>query len=170
MFKRPRSKVMWLSLFLVAAVLATTGIGVAVAKTSVAQPLPQVLYTFAFDGDLSGQFLSIEVLGCETDVVEYQDGEDRVLRKRPGRTRVGDFVLVSGLENPALDGFWTWYSTVIEGRVERKSGNVTISDAKGTVLETYDALHCWPCSWEVVNTEAGTVLEIGIACEQLIRQ
>jgi phage tail-like protein len=170
-----KRKIAWLSLILVAAVVATSGISVALAKGPASPPGPphsnQMVYTLDLQ-DIWSEFSTISGLGAETEVIEYQDGEDPILRKRPGRTRIGDLVLSSDLTNPALDDLWNWYGTVTSGRVERKSGTITLSNGAGEVLDSYAVDNAWPCSWQVITASdsGGTFIQIGLAVEWIERQ
>ena len=76
------------------------------------------------EGVTQGAFKNVEGLDSETEVVEYQDGEDIVLRKRPGRTKYSNLTLKRGYIN--TDELWNWRKAVIDGKVERKSGSVIL--------------------------------------------
>lgn len=82
MFKKPRWEVIWLSLLIVAAIVATSGIGVVLAKGPPSQPgLPldqpslKMVYTLELQ-DIWGEFSTISGLGAWTEIIEYQDGDD----------------------------------------------------------------------------------------------
>ena len=51
------------------------------------------------EGVTQGAFKNVEGLDSETEVVEFQDGEDIVLRKRPGRTKYSNLTLKRGYIN-----------------------------------------------------------------------
>jgi phage tail-like protein len=106
-----------------------------------------------------------EVGGLEvtTEVIEYQDGDDVVVRKRPGRTSYSNVVLKRGYT--ASDELWEWMSNTVDGAVERRSGSVILygDDAK-TEIVRYNFFEAWPCRWK------GFVLNgtgVGVAIEEL---
>ncbi len=95
---------------------------------------------FNFKVEIEGvtQSAFSEVLGLETstDVVEYQDGEDIVLRKRPGRTLYSNIIMRRGYVN--TDELWQWRKNVIDGKVERKSGSVILCGDDGSEIMRYN--------------------------------
>ncbi|MCB1219403.1 MAG: type VI secretion system tube protein Hcp [Planctomycetales bacterium] len=69
----------------------------------------------AFQAELGGiSFTGLEFTADQSqDVIEYQDGNDLVLRKRPGRVRYGNVTLKRGLMNsPEL---WSLVSSIVDG-------------------------------------------------------
>ncbi len=106
-----------------------------------------------------------EVSGLEviTEVVEFQDGEDLTLRKRPGRTSFSNIVLKRGYT--ANDALWTWMKTVIDGKVERHAGSLILfGDDAETEVATYNFFEAWPCRWKGFNLDGKG---IGAAIEEL---
>ena len=63
------------------------------------------------DGGPTAVFQEVSGLEVTADVVEFQDGDDLTLRKRPGRTSYSNIVLKRGYT--ANDELWTWMKTVI---------------------------------------------------------
>ena len=49
-----------------------------------------------------GRFKSVDGLDSETEVIEYQDGDDMILRKRPGRTKYSNVVLKRGYADKGM--------------------------------------------------------------------
>ena len=112
--------------------------------------------------EIVAAFQEVGGLEVTTEVVESQDGDDIVLRKRPGRTSYSNIVLRRGYT--ASDELWTWMKTVIDGKVERKSGSVILSGDDGTEIVRYNFFGAWPCRWK------GFVLDgkgTGVAVEEL---
>lgn len=105
-----------------------------------------------------------EVGGLEviTEVIETQDGDDMILRKRPGRTSYSNIVLKRGYT--ANDELWHWMKKTIDGTLERKSGSVILSGDDLTEIIRYNFFEAWPCRWK------GFVLDgkgTGVAVEEL---
>lgn len=140
-----------------------------------ADQVDKITYVVEFGGQGFGEFISVDVPEIATEVIEYQDGDDRILRKRPGRNRVSNLVLRSALANPALDDLWTWRLDVISGRFERQSGSIILAGQHGEEVDRYNILHAWPCAWRIVTLEDDgnkdtVVVEIEIAAEEVYRQ
>jgi phage tail-like protein len=115
-----------------------------------------------------------EVSGMEatTEVIEYQDGDDIVVRKRPGRTSYSNILLKRGYT--ATDELWEWMRATIEGTVERKSGSVILygDDAKSEIVR-YNFFEAWPCRWKGFSLDGkGTdvaVEELELVVERIER-
>ncbi len=98
------------------------------------------------EGVTQGSFAEVSGLDSETEVVEYQDGDDIILRKRPGRTRYSNIVLKWGYSQS--DELWKWRKAVVDGRVERKAGSIILmGDDGATEIGRFNFFEAWPCKW-----------------------
>ena len=124
------------------------------------------------EGLTAGTFRNVEGLDSETEVIEYQDGDDLVLRKRPGRTKYSNIVLKRGYV--ASDELWTWRKKVMDGTVERKSGSVILCNDSGEPIMRYNFFEAWPVKWKGFTLDGkGTdsvVEEIELVIERLERE
>lgn len=123
------------------------------------------------EGVTQGAFKNVSGLDSETEVVEYQNGDDIVLRKRPGRTKYSNIVLKRGyITNIEL---WKWRKGVMEGKTERKSGSIVLCDDKGDEVLRYNFYEAWPCKWKgfELDGKGADVMaeEIELAVERLER-
>lgn len=123
------------------------------------------------EGVTQGAFRNVEGLDSETEIVEYQDGDDLVLRKRPGRTLFSNIVLKRGFVN--TDDLWQWRKKVVEGKLERKSGSIVLCGDDGEEIMRYNFFEGWPCKWKGFTLDGkGTdvnVEEIELAVEKIER-
>jgi phage tail-like protein len=106
----------------------------------------QFNFRVEIDGVTTAAFKNVEGLDSETEVIEYQDGDDLFLRKRPGRTKYSNIVLKRGYV--ATDELWQWRKRVMEGKVERKSGSIVLNNDKGDEVMRYNFFEAWPCKWK----------------------
>ena len=124
------------------------------------------------EGLTAGTFRNVEGLDSETEIVEYQDGHDLVLRKRPGRTKYSNIVLKRGYV--ASDELWQWRKKVMDGSVERKSGSVILCNDSGDPVMRYNFFEAWPCKWKGFTLDGkGTdavVEEVELVIERLERE
>ncbi len=124
------------------------------------------------EGLTAGTFRNVEGLDSETEIVEYQDGDDLVLRKRPGRTKYSNIVLKRGYV--ASDELWQWRKKVMDGSVERKSGSVILCNDAGDPVMRYNFFEAWPCKWKGFTLDGkGTdavVEEVELVVERLERE
>jgi phage tail-like protein len=128
-------------------------------------------FKIEIDGVTQAAFKAVDGLDSETEVIEYQDGDDLTLRKRPGQTRYSNIILKRGYVN--TEELWHWRKAVMEGRVERKSGSVIICDDSGNEIMRYNFFEGWPCKWRGFDLDgrnsSTAVEEIEIAVERLER-
>ncbi len=106
----------------------------------------QFNFKVEIDGVTQGAFKTVDGLDSETEVVEYQDGNDLILRKRPGRTKYSNIVLKRGYVN--TEELWEWRKRVMEGKVDRKSGSIILCNDSGDEVMRYNFFEAWPCKWK----------------------
>ena len=119
-----------------------------------------------------GGFKSVSGMDSETEVVEFKQGNDLVVRKKPGRTTYANIVLERGFT--ATDDLWDWRLNIEEGTIDRRSGSVIILDQDGsTEVARYNFYEGWPCKWYVPDMDSdssGMAIEkIEIAVEKIER-
>lgn len=123
------------------------------------------------EGVTVGSFIQFSGAESTTEVITYQDGDDMLLRKRPGRTTYSNIVLKRGYISN--DELWNWYRRVAEGQVERRSGSIISLDDRGEEILRYNFFEAWPCRWKGMEFDAGTnaalVEEIELVIEKFER-
>jgi len=131
-----------------------------------------VQVVFELDGVGSFTFNELINVGVNVEEVEYQDGEDRTLRKRPGRTKVANVILRGASAKP-LKALWDSYKTTQNGQIQRHDGRVRVRNSQGQDIVVFELKQCWVASWKAtVLAGTGTpqlVEEIEIASETLTR-
>ena len=129
-------------------------------------------FKIEIEGVTVAGFRNVEGLDSETEVVEYQDGDDIYLRKRPGRTKFSNIVLKRGYV--ATEELWEWRKKVMDGVVERKSGSVILCDDTNEPICRYNFFEAWPCKWKGFTLDGkGTdamVEEMEICVERIERE
>ena len=112
------------------------------------------------EGVTTGAFAALDGLESTTEVVKYTDGDDLLVRKRPGRTMYSNLVFKRGFtDNSEL---WNWYKAVVDGKVERKAGSVILCGDDGSEIMRYNFFEACPCRWKSLAldaTKAGTLIE-----------
>lgn len=106
----------------------------------------QFNFKIEIDGVTQGAFKAAEGLDSETEIIEYQDGDDLILRKRPGRTKYSNITLKRGYIS--TDELWLWRKKVMDGKVERKSGSIILCNDNGQEVMRYNFFEAWPCKWK----------------------
>ena len=115
-----------------------------------------------------GGFKSVSGMDSSTEVVEFKQGNDKVVRKKPGRTTYSNIVLERGYT--ATDDLWTWRKNIEEGKIDRRAGSVIVLDQDGsTEVARYNFYEGWPCKWNVpdmnADSSAMAIEKIEIAVE-----
>jgi phage tail-like protein len=119
-----------------------------------------------------GGFKSVSGMDSETEIVEFKQGNDKVVRKKPGRTTYANIVLERGYT--ATDDLWQWRKNIEEGKIDRRSGSVVILDQDGEhEVARYNFFEGWPCKWNVPDMDADSssmaIEKIEIAVEKVER-
>ena len=116
-------------------------------------------FVVEIEGVRSGTFSVLENFTGEVEVLEYKDGDDATVRKRPGRTKFGDITLKKGtVESSAL---WDWWQGVSTGKLDRKRVTIILLDRKGQERLRWILSGCWPCRWHFAadqSDEAGGMM------------
>ncbi len=119
-----------------------------------------------------GGFKSVSGMDSETEIIEFKQGNDLVVRKKPGRTTYANIVLERGYT--ATDDLWTWRQNIEYGKIDRRSGSVIVLDQDGTTeVARYNFYEGWPCKWNVPDmnsdSSAMAIEKIEIAVEKVER-
>lgn len=126
-------------------------------------------FKIEIEGITQGAFSQMSGLESVTEVIEYADGDDNTLRKRPGRTHFTNLVLTRGALT--THELWEWYKSVTRGTIERKSGSVIILGDDMSEKYRYNFYEAWPCRWKSLQLDASAqvtlVEELEIAVERI---
>ena len=115
----------------------------------------QANFKVEIDGVMTGGFKEISGIESEVEVIEYRDGEDMTIRKRPGGMKYGDITLKRGFTDN--NDLWRWYQEVIKGQTIRKSISIIMNDYNGAVIGRYNFFEAWPCRWEGPELDSGRI-------------
>ena len=119
-----------------------------------------------------GGFKSVSGMDSETEIIEFKQGNDKVVRKKPGRTTYANIVLERGYT--ATDDLWQWRKNIEDGLIDRRAGTLIIMDNDGeTVISRYNFFEGWPCKWEVPSMDSDSsamaIEKMEIAVEKVER-
>jgi phage tail-like protein len=119
-----------------------------------------------------GGFKSLSGMDSETEVIEFKQGNDKVVRKKPGRTTYANIVLERGYT--ATDDLWQWRKNIEDGLIDRRTGAIIILDQDlSTEVARYNFFEAWPCKWFVPDMDATAsnmaIEKIELAVEKIER-
>ncbi|NNC89957.1 MAG: phage tail protein [Akkermansiaceae bacterium] len=129
-------------------------------------------FKIEIDGVTQSSFESLEGISAEIEVIEYQDGTDNLLRKRPGRAKFGNITLKKGyVTNTELFDWWKEVAFNPENSPRRVVTVMLMDSMTNNPLQTWELFECFPKSWKVssLDGKGNDVLteEIEIAVEFL---
>jgi phage tail-like protein len=102
------------------------------------------------DGVDVGSFNQVDGLSIEQEVIEYQDGEDLLLRKRPGRIKYGDITLKRGYSASSVLNDWIEAARL--GIQERKTVSIILDDNSNPDSfsgKRWNLFEAFPKSWKL---------------------
>jgi len=119
-----------------------------------------------------GGFKTVSGMDSETEVIEFKQGNDRVVRKKPGRTTYANIVLERGYT--ATDDLWTWRNNIEKGMIDRRSGSIIVLDQDlETEVARYNFYEAWPAKWYVPEMDSDSsnmaIEKIELAIEMVER-
>jgi phage tail-like protein len=128
-------------------------------------------FRIEIEGVTIGAFTECGGLEVEVDIVETTDGDDHIVRKRPGRIHYANIVLTRGYVDTTE--LWDWMKKVLDGTVERKAGSVILLDDAHGEISRYNFFEAWPCRWRGFEFNrdgvGASVEELEIAVEKVER-
>ncbi len=128
-------------------------------------------FKIEIEGIAQGTFAACDGLEARVDVVEFTDGDNAMVRKRPGRARYANIVLRRGTTTSTE--LWDWFKRVMDGQVQRKAGSVVVCDDAMDEVFRFNFFEGWPCRWKSLELDAESprtlVEEIEIAVERIER-
>jgi len=135
-----------------------------------AQRGPVYAFKVEIDGVTAGAFRSVDGLAAEIEVIEFVDGGDLRVRKRPGRVKYGDITLKRGyIANSQL---FDWVKQIERGELAQKIMTISLMDGE-RVVEAWDCFECFPKSWsgpsQVGEGAALAIEKIEVAIEKVER-
>jgi len=119
-----------------------------------------------------GGFKTVSGMDSETEVIEFKQGNDMVVRKKPGRTTYANIVLERGYT--ATDDLWTWRNNIEKGIIDRRSGSIIVLDQDLTTeVARYNFYEAWPAKWYVPDMDSDSsamaIEKIELAIEKVER-
>jgi len=111
-------------------------------------------FELSIDGIDEGIFNEVEGLNGTVQVIEYQNGDDPLTRKRPGRVTYGNVTLTRPY-TPASD-LHDRIAAMLkpDGEYKRSEVEIELVDAKGSSVKKWYCYECFPARWELTTLDA----------------
>lgn len=102
------------------------------------------------EGIMAGGFTEVSGLVIETEIEPVKEGgANDIVYQLPKSTKYTNITLKRGLTDSDL--LWSWYQDVINGKIVRKSGVITLSGRAGEKGKSWGFVEAYPIKWEVSN-------------------
>lgn len=111
-------------------------------------------------------FDSVSDLGSSSEIIEYQNGNDLTLRKRPGRTKYHNIVLERVITSNTT--LWDWHDEIRQGIWTRYDGSIYALDDTGTPIARWNFFVSFPSEIYAVLSREGTVPYTPLMRERLL--
>lgn len=137
--------------------------------SSRSDPPAGVNFVLDVQGMLAG-FAEVDGLASETDVIDYREGNvDITVGRLPRIRKHVNLILKRGFTNSK--DLWEWRKKVIEARIERLNGTITLLDESRKPAIVWKFFEGWPCKWigPQINDQDSAIAieEMVVAVERL---
>ena len=120
-------------------------------------PVGNYNFKVEIEGVDAGHFTSVDGLNIEQEVIEYQNGDDPLLRKRPGRVKYGDITLKKGYLATTILNDWIEAARCGNGDYTRKAMSIVLHDnsdpGAGGAIKRWNCHQCFPKSWKMSSLD-----------------
>ena len=123
-------------------------------------PIGNYNFRLEIEGVDAGQFTSVDGLSIEQEVIEYQNGDDPLTRKRPGRVKYGDITLTRVYTSGSVLNDWIEAARTGNGDYTRKNISIILVDKSDIEIKRWNCFQAFPKSWELstLDSEGNDVL------------
>ena len=135
-------------------------------------PTEELYGSYHFLLEIVGGFKTVSGMDSETEIIEFKQGNDLIVRKKPGRTTYSNIILERGYT--ATDDLWQWRKNIEDGKIDRRAGSIIILDQDGqTEVARYNFYEGWPCKWNAPEMDSDSssmaIEKIELAIEKVER-
>ena len=96
--------------------------------------------------DAQAMFTEMGGLQFETAVTEYEEGgSNGFVHRLPGRTKISNITLKYGVTDS--HAFYNWYLEILQGKFSTRHVTVSMFNAAGDALASWDVLEAYPVKW-----------------------
>lgn len=107
------------------------------------------------DGMLVAGFSEVSGLNSELELQEVAEGGlNQYTHRLPGRVRLEPLVLKRGMTT--TNELWSWYSDVMRGVIQRKSGSIILYNEKDQEFRRWNFYDAYPTKWSGADLRASS--------------
>ena len=104
------------------------------------------------DGMDAGYFTSVTGFSIEQEVIEYQDGDNPLTKKRPGRVKYGNITFGKAYCDNSVLNDWIEAARLRNGEYAYKNISIILTDNNTTInneIRRWNCFGCFPISWKL---------------------
>ena len=140
-------------LFAFALVLLSSATITPSISSSEFEPINNYHFRVEIDGLDAGRFREVDGLSIELEVNEFQNGDDPLIRKRPGRVKYGDITLKKGYVASSILNDWIEEARFSSGGFTRKTVAIVLQDSKENEIKRWNLFETFPRSWKMSSLD-----------------
>jgi phage tail-like protein len=107
-----------------------------------------------FDGIIEAVFTDASGLQIETEMLEHiEGGNNSFVHKLPGRTKISNITLKSGLAHSHK--LFDWYRDIMQGKIVRHNLTIEVLDNAGKPVCKWQFKGAFPIKWVGPQLSAG---------------
>ena len=131
-------------------------------------PADGYFYELEADGSSAGFFTDCINMGMNTEVIEYKQGSEVIVRKKPGLTKANDIIFRRPYDGDT--DIWDWRKDIQDGIIDRKDCSLICYNESGTEVARFLLYNAWPARLVTEYGEDGVGYELlTLTFEILIR-
>ncbi|MFC1873688.1 phage tail protein [Chloroflexota bacterium] len=120
----------------------------------IGDPIGNYNFRVEIDGVAAGYFTAVDGLSIEQEVIEYQNGDDPLTHKRPGRVKYGEITLTTEYTSESILNDWIEAARFGNGEYTRKNMSVVLTDQSGQEIKRWNFFECFPKSWKLSSLDS----------------
>ena len=138
---------------------AWAGFGRATAMAQDLAASPATAFTVDIPGLQRKSRNIIDVIVFETRVDARPLPDTRVPIRMPGRIEYPDLRLTSLVDPPGSGEFRTWFEEAAAGKNIRKNITVTLYDAAGSAVRSFNLVDCFPIAYSAASFDTSSTVQ-----------
>ena len=116
-------------------------------------PIGNYHFRVEIEGVDAGQFTEVDGLRIEQEVIEYQNGDDPLTRKRPGRVTYGEITLKKEYTSESILNDWIEMARTSNADYTRKNMSIVLFDQNDQEIKRWNLFECFPKSWKISSLD-----------------
>jgi phage tail-like protein len=110
-------------------------------------PIGNYNFKLQIDGVDAGYVASVSGLSVQHEVIEYANGDELLVRKRPGLPSFSNIIIKKNYDGSTVLN--DWVMQVKNGEFSRKSISIILNDHKNEEIKRWNLFEAFPVRWSL---------------------